>query len=108
DERRIERAVAALAGVGQLIDEIDEEEQREEGKPDEADRRDDVRIEQPTHRFHAVAFARACRQPRLLPWSRHHNSPSAMTKALPCAPTSATPMPTLPPATQACIRLMML
>src|SRR5438132_14194856 len=109
-DRRMQGGVVTLAHVTQLVDEVDEEEQRQECERDKRDRGHDVRVEKAANGFHAgaAACAAGCQPRRTLPWSRHHSNASAITKAPPCAPTSAVPMPTLPAATQACVRLMRL
>ena len=106
-QRRMQHRVVALTDVAQLVDEIDEERQRQEGRGDERHRRDDVGVEQPANRPHAFTIGR--RQPiRLVPCSRHHSRPMAIRNAPPCATTSALPMLALPPAIQASVRLMTL
>ena len=107
-ERRVQRGVAARADLGELVDEVDEEEQRQEGQRHEGDGRDDVTVEQAPHRPHAAAPARRGRCQRRLPCSRHHSIATASTKVPPWAPTRAAPIVVLPDATQAWVRLMTL
>ena len=89
-------AVAARADVAQLVDEIDEEEQRQEGEGDEDDGRDDVGVDAgggPSScgvgRRRGGARRRRRRRrsigERRMPFSRHHSSASASTNAPPCS-----------------------
>src|SRR4051812_25815515 len=101
----------ALAHVSQLVDEVDEEKQRQKSQSHEGHRRHDVGIQQAAHCLHAAALRAPCgrgHSVKLVPLSRHQSRLKASTRALPCVMTSAKPMLILPLDTQACERLIRL
>ncbi len=112
----VQRRVAATADIAQLVDEVDEEEQREEGYRDEGDRRGDVDVEQAPDRPHVAAWAsrgrlarrRRGERARPLPCSRHQSSDSAIRNAPPWMTSSAGTSASLPLATHAWVRLIRL
>ena len=92
----------------QLVDEVDEEEQRQEGHGHQHDRADDVLVEQAADGLHAGAPVSRRRRQKRLPLSRSQIIASDSSNALPCTLISARGRLMRPLPTQDCDRLMRL
>mmetsp|Transcript_5224 Transcript_5224/g.19527 ORF Transcript_5224/g.19527 Transcript_5224/m.19527 type:complete len:210 (-) Transcript_5224:1229-1858(-) len=103
------RQQCGLAGAGtdarhafKVVDEVEEEEQRQKGQRDQHHRTDDVLVQQTADGFHAGALRSARRRQKRLPLSRSQIAASARNRALPCRAVIARSMPAWPLATQVC------
>src|SRR5690606_37857288 len=105
--QRIHQGVAIAADVLQLIDQVDEEEQRQEGQGDEEHRRQDLPVKQAADGFHEAAPCCAGRAPSLASAalrqapSRHHSVSKAAMVITPWMPNRPAPSLSLPEVTQA-------